>query len=122
MEHKPAVPVPGTVVQKPPVSTPHQAIVAGVVRSVAKAGVLPTAPQDQRPRKAAYVVIVGTFENAKAAEEVKRLVQRKGFVVHIVLQGRVSQVMTAPMRTRAQAESVTRGLEAVGLHPQLKAW
>jgi cell division septation protein DedD/GAF domain-containing protein len=122
MEQKPAALVSVTAVQKRPVPAPHQTIVAGVVPSVAKAGAPPTTPRALPPRKAAYVVVVGTFESATTAEEVKHLVQSKGYVVHVVLQGTVSKVMTAPMRTRAQAESVARGLEAVGLHPQLLVW
>jgi len=122
IEHKPAAQVSATAVQKRPVPTPHRAIAAGVVPSVAKAGVPPTTSRALRPRKAAYVVVVGTFKSANTADEVKRLVQSKGYVVHVVLQGRVSKVMTAPMRTRTQAEAVARGLEAVGLHPQLMVW
>jgi cell division septation protein DedD len=122
MEQKPAAQVSVTAVQKRPVPAPHQAVAAGVVPSVAKAGAPPRTPRALPPRKAAYVVVVGAFESATTAEEVKHLVQSKGYVVHVVLQGTVSKVMTAPMRTRAQAESVARGLEAVGLHPQLLVW
>jgi cell division septation protein DedD len=68
------------------------------------------------------VVVVGTFESVNTAEEVKRLVQGKGYLVHIVPQGKVSKVMTAPMRTRTQAEGVARVLETAGLHPQLMVW
>lgn len=122
MEHKPAAQVSATAVQKRPVPTPHRAIAARVVPSVAKAGAPSATSRLLRSRKAAYVVVVGTFENANTAVEVKRLVQSKGYVVHVVLQGTVSKVMTAPMRTRMQAEGVARGLEAVGLQPQLMAW
>jgi hypothetical protein len=122
MEHKPAAQVSATAVQKHPVPTPHRAIAAGVVPSVAKAGVPPKTSRALRPRKAAYVVVVGTFESANTAERVKRLVQSKGYIVHVVLQGRVSKVVTAPMRTRTQAEGVARALEAVGLQPQLTVW
>src|SRR5690348_9161319 len=122
MEHKPAAQVSATLVQQRPLSTPHHAIVAGVVPSVAKAGVAPTKSRAFQPSKAAYVVVVGTFESSSAAEEVKRLVQSKGYVVHVVPQGAVSKVMTAPMRTRTQAEGVARGLEAVGLQAQLMVW
>lgn len=122
MEHKPAAQVSATAVQKRPVPTPHQAIAARVVPAVAKAGVPPTTSRVVRPRKVGYVVVVGTFESAKTAEEVKRLVQGEGYVVHVVRQGTVFKVMTAPMRTRTQAEGVARGLEAVGLHPQVMVW
>lgn len=122
MEHKPAAHASATAVQKLPLPTPHQAISAGVVPSAAKAGVPPTTSRVLQPRKAAYVVVVGTFESANTAEEVKHLVQSKGYVVHVVQQGTVSKVMTAPMRTRTQAEGVARGLAAVGLKPQLTVW
>jgi len=122
MEHKPAAQVSATAVQKRPVPTPHQTNAARVVPSVAKAGVPPTTSRALGPRKSAYVVVVGTFESTNTAEEVKRLVQSKGYVVHVVLQGRVSKVMTTSMRTRTQAEGVARGLEAVGLQPQLMVW
>jgi cell division septation protein DedD len=106
------------------VPTPHRAVAAGVVPSIAKADVPPATSRAVRPRKTAYVVVVvvGTFENANTAEEVKRLVQSKGYVVHVVPQGTVYKVMTAPMRTRTQAEGVARGFEAVGLKPQLMEW
>jgi GAF domain len=124
IEHKPAAQVAATAVQKRPVPTPHQAIAPRVVPSVAKAGVPPTTPRALRPRKAAYVVVVvvGTFESANTAEKVKRLVQSRGYVVHVVRQGKVSKVMTAPMRTRTQAEAVARGLKAVGFQPQVMVW
>jgi GAF domain/SPOR domain len=132
VEHKPAAQVSATAVQKRPVPTPHHAIAAGVVpsvakaavprttsRAVAKAGVPPTTSRALPPQKATYVVVVGTFESANTAEKVKRLVQSKGYVVHVVRQGKVSKVMTAPMRTRTQAEGVARGLKAFGFRPQL---
>jgi GAF domain len=119
MEQKPAAQASATAVQKRPVPTPHQATAARVVPSVVKAGVPHTTSRALRPRKATYVVVVGTFESANTADGVKRLVQSEGYVVHVVRQGRVSRVMTAPMRTRRQAEGVARGLEAVGLHPQV---
>jgi hypothetical protein len=122
MEHGPATQVSAAAVQKRPVPAPHQEIAAGVVPSAAKAGVPPMTSRALPPRKAAYVVVVGTFESAKTAEEMKRLVQSKGYVVHVVLQGPVSKVMTAPMRTRTQADGVARGLEAAGLRPQVMAW
>lgn len=120
MEQKPAAQASATVVQKPPAPTPHPAISAGVVRSAAaKTGARPTTSRVLPPQKTAYVVVVGTFESPSAAEEVKHLVQSKGYVVHVVQQGTVSKVMTAPMRSRTQAEGVARGLETVGLKPQL---
>ena len=120
--YKPAAQVSATVVQKHPLPTPHQVIAARVVPPAAKAVVPHTTSRILRPPKAAYVVVIGTFESSSAAEEVKHLAQRKGYVVHVVLQGAVSNVMTAPMRTRTQAEGVARGLEAVGLQAQLKVW
>lgn len=122
MEDKPAAQVSATAAQKRPVPTPRQPIAAGVVPSVAKASVPLTTSRVLRQRKAAYVVVVGTFESANTAEEVKHLVQSKGYVVRVVLQRRGSKVMTTPMRTRTQAEGVARGLEAVGLQPQLMVW
>lgn len=122
IEHQPAAQMSVIVAQKPPVPTPHRAIAAGVVPSVAKPGVPPATSRAIRPRKAEYVVVVGTFENPNTAAEMKRVVQSKGYVVRVVLQGAVSKVMTAPMRTRTQAEGVARGLEAAGLQPQLIEW
>lgn len=123
MVRKPATQAPATAVQKLPVPTPHQTISVGVVRpAAAKAGVAPRTSRVLPPRKTAYVVVVGTFESATAAEEVKHLVQSKGYVVHIVQEGTVSKVMTAPMRSRTQAEGVARGLETIGLKPQLTVW
>ena len=119
IEHKPAAQISAIAAPKPPVPTPHRAIATGVVPSVAKPRVPPATSRTIRPRRTAYVVVVGTFENANTAEEMKRVVQSKGYVVHVVLQGTVSKVMTAPMRTRTQAEGVARGLEAAGLQPQL---
>lgn len=123
MQHKPAAQASAPAVQKLPAPTRHQAASGGVVPSTAaKAGALPTTSRVLPPPKAAYVVVVGTFESVNAAEEVKHLVQSKGYVVHVVQQGTVSKVMTAPMRSRAQAEGVARGLETVGLKPQLIVW
>ncbi|HKX17729.1 MAG TPA: GAF domain-containing protein [bacterium] len=120
VEHKPAAQASATAVQKLPVPTPHRAISAGVVRpAAAKGGVLPTTSRALQPRKPVYVVVVGTFESANVAEQVKHLVQSKGYVVHVEQQGAVSKVVTAPMPSRTQAEGVARGLETVGLKPQL---
>jgi cell division septation protein DedD len=120
--YKPAAQVSATAVQKRPLPAPHQVIAAGVVPPVAKAVVPHTTSRILPPPKVAYVVVVGAFESSSAAEEVMHLAQRKGYVVHVVLQGAVFEVMTAPMRTRTQAEGVARGLEAAGLHAQLKVW
>ncbi|HKX17716.1 MAG TPA: hypothetical protein VJT33_06880 [bacterium] len=123
IEHKRAEPA-SAVIQKRPSSTPHQAIVAGTATSPhrMKAGVPSAASHVRRPARTAYVVVVGTFESSGAAEDMKRLVRRKGYVVDVVPHGASSEVMTRPMRTRMQAEYVARGLEAVGLQAQLMVW
>lgn len=110
------------VIQKPPSSTPHQAVVTGTASLPHTTAVRSATSQVRRPSKTAYVVVVGTFESSTAAEDMKRLVQRKGYVVNVVPHGAVSEVMTRPMRTRKQAEYVARGLEAVGLQAQLMVW
>jgi hypothetical protein len=120
--YKPAAQVSATAVQKRPLPAPHQLIAAGVVPPAAKAVVPHTTSRILPPPKVAYVVVVGAFESSSAAEEVKHLAQRKGYVVHVVLHGAVSEVMTAPMRTRTQAEGVARGLEAAGLQAEVKVW
>ncbi len=102
-----------------PTPTPHPAIVPGSVRSVARPGVRVTASRIRRPPRASYVVVVGKFESSAAAAKMTRLVRSKGYVVNVVPYGAVSEVMTAPLRTRTQAEYVARGLEAVGLQAQL---
>lgn len=123
IEHKRTEPVPAAV-QKLPSSTPHQAIVTGTTSLPhrTKAGIRSTTSQARRPARTAYVVVVGTFESPGAAEDMKRLVQGKGYVVNVVPHGAVSEVMTRPLRTRMQAEYVARGLEAVGLQAQLVVW
>lgn len=120
IERKRAEPA-SAAVQKLPSSPPHQAVVTGTAASPhsVKAGVPPTTSRVRRPVRSAYVVVVGTFESSSAAEDMKRLVQRKGYVVDVVPHGAVSEVMTRPMRTRMQAEYLARGLEAVGLQAQL---
>ncbi len=75
-----------------------------------------------RPRSgAAYAVSVGTFASSMTAERMKHLVMSKGYIVVVVPHGAVSQVMTPPYRTRAQAECVMRGLEGTGLLAHLAA-
>lgn len=75
-----------------------------------------------RPRSgAAYTVSVGTFASSITAERMKHLVMSKGYIVVVVPHGAVSQVMTPPYRTRAQAECVMRGLEGTGLPAHLAA-
>jgi SPOR domain/GAF domain len=126
MERKTAAQVSATVVQKSPVPspvpTPHRAIAAGVVPPVTKPVAPPATPRVVGPRKTAYVVVVGTFESANAAAELKRLVQSKGYVVQVVQQGEVCKVMTPPIRTRTQAQGVAHALKAVGFQPQLTVW
>lgn len=111
-------------VQKLPSSAPHQAIAGGTAPPprITKTGVPSTTSRVRRQPGAAYVVVVGMFESSAAAEQMKRLVQRKGYVVRVVPHGAVSEVMTRPMRTRMQAEYMARGLEAVGLQAQLVVW
>lgn len=119
IERKHAEPA-SAAVQKLP-SSPHQAIVTGTAASArsTKAALRSTASRVRRPARTAYVVVVGTFESSSAAEDMKRLAQRKGYIVDVVPHGAVSEVMTRPMRTRMQAEYLARGLEAVGLQGQL---
>jgi hypothetical protein len=73
-----------------------------------------------RPRpKVHYAVSVGIYVNPATADRMKHLVRSKGYIVDVVPHGVVSQVMTRPYRTRAQAERVARGLEEIRLPAQL---
>jgi SPOR domain len=73
-------------------------------------------------KAAAYTVSVGSFANAAWADNVKHVVRGKGYIVDVVSRGGVSQVTTRPYRTRAQAERIVRGLEAVGVRALVLAW
>lgn len=110
------------VVPRHPISRADRTNVAGVARAPGKMQTHTTTPHFRRSATATYVVLVGKFGNSAAAAEVMRSVQRKGYIVRIVPRGAFSEVMTPPMRTWTQAESVLRGLEAVGLRAELMAW
>jgi hypothetical protein len=104
------------------------AVPGGIARRIVGSAVASYAPAAaplrpaHRPRSgAAYAVSVGTFASFITAERMKHLVMRKGYVVVVVPHGAVSQVMTPPYRTRAQAERVMRGLEGSGLPAHLAA-
>ena len=110
------------VVPRNPSSRPYRTTVVTVPRTSRKMQAHTTTSHFRRPPTAAYVVIVGKFGSSATAEAVMRSIKRKGYVVRIVPHGAFSEVMTPPMRTRTQAESVLRGLEAVGLQAKLMAW
>ena len=96
------------------------------VPSVAPA--LPVAPPPavvrmaQRPSVATYAVSVGNFASPATAEHMMHLVRQKGYIVDVVSQGTVSQVVTHPYRTRTQATYIVHGLEEIGLSAELIAW
>lgn len=96
------------------------------VPSVAPA--LPVAPPPavirmaQRPPVATYAVSVGNFASPATAEHMMHLVRQKGYIVDVVSQGTVSQVVTHPYRTRTQATYIVHGLEEIGLSAELIAW
>lgn len=73
-----------------------------------------------RPR-ARYAVSVGNYANPATADRMKHLVRSKGYIVDVVREGAVSQVMTPPYRTRAQAERVARAFEDIRLPAELVA-
>jgi cell division septation protein DedD len=108
--------------QSHPVSVPRKAVVTSVIRSVGTTARLVRTFPVRRPPRVTYVVVVGEFESPTAAKNMKHLVQSKGYIVHVVPYGAVSEVITRPLRTRRQAENVARGLEAVGLQARLMAW
>ena len=110
------------VARSHPVSMPRKAVVTSVIKSVGTTARLVRTSGVHRPPTVAYVVVVGRFESSTAAENLKHLVQSKGYIVHVVPYGALSEVITRPLRTRRQAENVARGLEAVGLQSQLMAW
>jgi cell division septation protein DedD len=111
-----------TAAQNHPASRPHQLRVATIVQPAAPTRTLATTVRIRGVSKTAYVVLVGKYASSSAAEKVKRLVQRKGYVVHVVPYGLFSEVITPPLPTRRQAEGVARGLEAVGLQAKLMTW
>jgi cell division septation protein DedD len=111
-----------TAAQNHPAFKPHQLRVAKIVHSAERPHTLATKASIRHSSKTAYVVLVGKYASAAAAETVKRLVQRKGYVVHVVPDGPFSEVITPPLPSRRQAEGVARGLEVIGFQTQLMAW
>lgn len=74
------------------------------------------AAQPVRPRAIArYAVDIGTFASSDAADRMRHLVLRKGYVVVVLRRGGLSSVVTPPYATRAQAEDIVRGLKASGI-------
>lgn len=73
-----------------------------------------------RPR-ARYAVSVGNYANPATADRMKHLVRGKGYIVDVVQEGAVSQVVTPPYHTRAQAERIARAFEEIRLPAQLVA-
>jgi hypothetical protein len=121
VHHEQSLPA-SAAAQSHPVSVPRKAVVTNVIRSVGITARLVRTSRVYRPPTVAYVVVVGRFESSTAAENLKHLVQSKGYIVHVVLYGALSEVITRPLRTRRQAENVARGLEAAGLQARLMAW
>lgn len=118
-EHSTSVSI---VVPTHPISRPNRTTVAGLAQAAGKMQTHTTTPHFRRSPTATYVVMVGKFGSSAAANEVMHSIQRKGYVVRVVPRGAFSEVMTPPIRTLTQAESVLRGLEAVGLQAELVAW
>ena len=105
--------------------TPVVAVLPKTPTSPPPAAAVPTtAPRAPAPRSkvTAFAVRIGTFTNATVATNVMHLVRSKGYLVNVVPQGGVSQVVTHPYRTRLLAEGVARGLEDIGLSAHLTAW
>jgi cell division septation protein DedD len=76
-----------------------------------------------RPRLTAkYAVSVGTFASRATAYRMMHFVRSKGYIVDVMLSGTVSRVVTAPYRTRTQANRVAHAFEEIGLPAQLTAW
>jgi cell division septation protein DedD len=121
IRHEQSLPT-SAAVQSHPVSIPRKAVVTNVIRSVGATARLARTFPVHRPPRVAYVVVVGRFESSTAAENMKHLVQSRGYIVHVVPYGAVSEVITTPLRTRRQAENVARGLEAAGLQARLMVW
>jgi hypothetical protein len=74
------------------------------------------------PIRAAYAVTIGMFANQANANQIKHLAQRKGYIVRIVPRGTLTEVVTPPYGSKAQAERVVRGIVAIGLPARLTSW
>lgn len=70
---------------------------------------------------AAYAVSAGRFLSAAAAERMKHVAGRKGYIMIVVPRGALSELTTPPYRTREQAERIAHGLRAAGVPAQLVA-
>lgn len=80
------------------------------------------APVVTPPRlRAQYAVSVGHYANPVTADRMKHLVRGKGYIVDVVREGTMSQVVTPPYQTRAQAERIARAFEEIRLPAQLVA-
>jgi SPOR domain len=74
------------------------------------------------PIRAAYAVTIGTYANQANANQVKHFAQRKGYIVRVVPRGALTEVVTPPYASKAQAERVVRGFAAIGLPAHLTSW
>lgn len=74
-----------------------------------------TAPTVRPQTVARYTVDVGTFARSDAADRLRHLLLRKGYVVVVLRHRGVSHVITPPYATRSLADDVVRGLKASGI-------
>lgn len=128
-----AVGAPGPTGRVPPGSLSHSAAPAAtaVPRPVAAAvfdvgNPAADSPAVRRhtaaapPRaRARYAVTVGTFTDPDAADRMRHIVLRKGFLVVVVRRGGLSEVVTPVFATRVEAERVVRGMEDSGIPPEI---
>jgi cell division septation protein DedD len=102
---------------------PRNTVVRAAVKAVFRPAHRRRAPRPAARRtKPAYAVSVGTFASAEHADQIKHLVQSKGYIVRVVPVGMLSQVMTPPCADRTRAEHIARGLLAAGLPARLTSW
>jgi cell division septation protein DedD len=73
----------------------------------------------RRPASARYAVSFGQFVDAATAENMMHEIRRKGYVVYVARIGDDFLVVTAPYRSRAQAERLAGALQEIGLPAQL---